>query len=51
EGTNFKEDKIPVKKFKSSQLSLGDVMPFIFEFNFTLSIGNHNLDDMEVINK
>lgn len=51
EGTNFSKEKIPVKKFKSGPLSLNDVLPFIFEFNFTLSIGNHNLDDMEVFNK
>lgn len=51
EGTNFSINKLPVKKFKTTTLSLTQILPFIEEFNFTLSSGNYSMDDMEVINK
>ena len=51
EGTNFDHNKLPVKKFKSSVLSFGDVLSYVEEFNFTLSNGNYRLEDIEVINK
>jgi hypothetical protein len=51
EGTTYDINKLPVKKFKMNQLSALDVLEFISEFNVTLSIGNYDISDMEVINK
>lgn len=51
EGTTFNQDKMPVKKFKSTQIDLVTLLPYLLEFNFTLSTGNYDLDDIEVINK
>ncbi len=50
-GPDFYFDKLPVKKFKTSAISLAEVMPFIEEFNFTLTSGKYPLDSIEVINK
>jgi len=43
--------KLPVKKFKTTTISLAQVLPFIEEFNFTLTSGRYPLDEIEVINK
>lgn len=51
EGTNYDIHKLPVKKFKSNPVTFMDVLSFIDEFNFTLTTGNHSIEDMEVINK
>jgi hypothetical protein len=51
EGTNYNINKIPVKKFKSTTFGLNELLGFIEEFNFTLSSGNFELDEMQVINK
>lgn len=51
EGTNFNPEKMPAKKFKSGNISLIEILPYIMEFNFTLSTGSYDIDDMEVINK
>ncbi|MES2590590.1 MAG: hypothetical protein V4608_01810 [Bacteroidota bacterium] len=51
EGTSFNVNKLPVKKFKTTTLSLTQILPYIEEFNFTLTAGNYSIDDMEVINK
>jgi hypothetical protein len=51
EGTNYNINKIPVKKFKTTTFGLPELFTFISEFNFTLSTGNYDLDEMEVINK
>jgi len=51
QGTNYDPTKVPVKKFKTDQLSLIKILPFIREFNFTLTSGNYSLDEMQVINK
>jgi hypothetical protein len=45
------EAKLPVKKFKLEYLSVKELFDFFEEFNFTLSSGNYNLEDIEVINK
>jgi hypothetical protein len=50
-GTNYNINKIPVKKFKTTAFGFSDLLTFISEFNFTLSTGNYDLDEMEVINK
>ncbi len=50
-GITFNYNKLPVKKFKSSQLSIIEALQYIDELNFTLSIGNYPLEDMGVINK
>ncbi len=51
EGTNYDFNKLPVKKFKVVKLSFDDILPFIKEFNFTLTTANYTLEDMQVINK
>jgi hypothetical protein len=43
--------KLPVKKFKNQGLALSTLWPYIQEFNFTVSTGKYDLEDMEVINK
>ena len=45
------ESKLPVKKFKSTKLKMQDILPFIDEYNFTVTAGNYSLEQMEVINK
>lgn len=44
-------DKIPVKKFKISGISVADLFSYCEGFNCTLSTGNYAIEDMEVINK
>lgn len=51
EGTNFNPNKLPVKKFKSNVLTLNTVLSYMSEFNFTLTVGNYSLQDIEVMNK
>ncbi|MES2892623.1 MAG: hypothetical protein V4725_11435 [Bacteroidota bacterium] len=43
--------KIPVKKFKITTLKMIDILSYGAGFNFTLTTGNHAIEDMEVINK
>ncbi len=45
------KEKLPVKKFKLEHISVRELLQFFEEFNFTLSSGNYDLEDMEVINK
>ena len=42
---------IPVKKFKITTVPLNDLFTYCEGFNCTLSTGNYNVEDMEVINK
>lgn len=42
--------KLPVHKFKIDS-DLIKIMPMIQQINFTLTTGDYNLEDMEVINK
>ncbi|MBA3971721.1 MAG: hypothetical protein H0X46_06170 [Bacteroidetes bacterium] len=51
EGSNFYAGKMPVKKFKMNNLPVSDVLSLISQVNFTLSSGNYDIEDMEVINK
>ncbi|MFL5764072.1 MAG: hypothetical protein ACJ77K_09035 [Bacteroidia bacterium] len=51
EGNNYDINKLPVKKFKVVNISALDLLAFIGEFNLTLSAGNYDISDMEVINK
>jgi hypothetical protein len=51
EGSNFSAGKLPVKKFKLINISLPDLFSYCGSFNCTLTTGNHEIDDMEVINK
>jgi len=51
EGTTYNPQKLPVKKFQSESFELYDILVFVKEFNVTLSTGNYDLEDMEVINK
>jgi hypothetical protein len=44
-------DTLPVKKFKSMDLSITQLLPYIKEYNFTVSSGNYPVDKMEVINR
>ncbi len=50
-GTNYGINRLPVKKFKKTFFEFTDILPFIKEFNFTLTTGIYTLEDMEVINK
>lgn len=51
ESSTADSNKLPVKKFKLEQVSVRELLQFFDEFNFTLSSGNYNLEDMEVLNK
>ena len=51
ENSSVSNDKIPVKKFKITTLSLSDLSNYCEGFNFTLSTGNFSLENIEVINK
>lgn len=51
EGSNFGEGKLPVKKFKIDSMDLSSLFSYCGAFNCTLSTGNYQLEDMEVINK
>lgn len=51
EGNNYNHEKIPVKKFKLQGISFEQLRAYIDEFNFTLTTGNYEIEDMEVINK
>lgn len=44
-------EKLPVKKFKTSNVFLAAVLAFVKEINFTLTTGAHADDDVEIINK
>lgn len=51
EGSSFTEGKVPVKKFKLTNVPLSSLFSYCDSFNCTLSTGNYALEDMEVINK
>jgi len=51
EGDNYDKEKMPVKKFKLSITILQNFLPFIEEFNFTVSTGNYPIEDILVMNK
>jgi hypothetical protein len=51
EGITYDFDKLPVKKFKISGFDIKDLFAYFQEFSFTLSSGNYELEDMEVMNK
>lgn len=51
ENSSDTNGKLPVKKFKIEFVSVKEVFDFFEEFNFTISSGNYNLEDMEIINK
>lgn len=44
-------EKLPVKKFKTTTLSLTALLPFVKELNFTLTTSPYTSNDIEVINK
>ncbi len=44
-------EKVAVKKFKLSAISLSDILSFIAAFNCTLTTGEFSLEKMEIINK
>ncbi len=51
EDTTLTEGSLPVKKFKLTHLPLSSVFPYFSSLNCTLSTGNYNIDDIEVMNK
>lgn len=51
EGSNYDPEKLPVKKIKLENISVPNLFEWFSDFNFTLSSGNYNLEDIEVINK
>jgi len=44
-------DKIPVKKYKISHISLNEVLSFVAELNLTVSTNNYPIESLLVINK
>jgi hypothetical protein len=45
------DKNLPVKKFKMNVTSLQEILSYVEECNFTITTGNYQLDEMEVINK
>ena len=43
-------DKLPVRKFKK-EISFDDLFFTLRQVNFTVSTGEYNIDEMEVVNK
>jgi hypothetical protein len=46
-----KTDKLPIHKFKLDVTDLSVIMLMVQQVNFTLTTGEFDLEDMEVINK
>lgn len=44
-------DRFPVKKFKLSDFPISSIFSYFSSFNCTLSNGNYNIEEMEVMNK
>lgn len=51
ENSSLNGQKIPVKKFKITNVALSDLFSYCAGFNCTLSTGNHAIEDMDVINR
>lgn len=51
ENSTGASSKIPVRKFKAELDSLGILLTFVEEINFTAQAGNFPLEDMDVINR
>ena len=51
EGSNYDPGKLPVKKIKLENITIANLFEWFSDFNFTLSSGNYDLEDIEVINK
>lgn len=49
--TSVSAGKLPVKKFKISEIQVNELFTYCTGFNCTLSTGNYALEDMEVINR
>jgi hypothetical protein len=49
--SNLKEGKFAVKKFKLTDVPLSSLISYCSAFSCTLSNGNYNIEDMEVMNK
>jgi hypothetical protein len=47
---NYPKDKLPVKKFKL-KMSMDDFLKHIKKFDFTVSVGAYDLEDMLVVKK
>lgn len=51
ENSDLKAKKIAVKKFKINTIPVNELFSYCAAFNCTLTTGNYNLEDMEVMNK
>ena len=51
EDSTLHEGRLPVKKFKFTELSLSSILTYFSSFNCTLSNGNYDINDMEIMNK
>ena len=51
ENSTILDGKLPVKKFKLEYISVKEFLDFFEDFNFTITSGNYDLEDMEIINK
>ena len=46
-----RELRYPVKKFKVQTLSMQELFELVGAFNFTLSVDNYDVEDMDVTNR
>lgn len=51
ENSSLGTEKIPVKKFKITTLPVSELFSYCKGFNCTLSSGNYDINEIEVINK
>jgi len=51
EDSTIKKEKLAVKKFKITTLDITSILSYFSSFNCTLSNGNYDIEDMEVMNK
>jgi len=51
EDSTTNPERFPVKKFKLTDFPLTSILSYFSAFNCTLSNGNYNIDEMEVMNK
>jgi hypothetical protein len=49
--TSLHQGKIPVKKFKKQLTTASELYEFFNAYNFTISDGDYQLEEMEVTNK
>ncbi len=51
EDSTLQDGRLPVKKFKLMELPLSSILTYFSSFNCTVSNGNYEINDMEIMNK